>query len=352
MNLHKELFFTRFERLWHWGQAVLMITLMVTGFEISQAFFLLGYSEAAHIHRQVAWALIWLWAFTLFWHMITGEWRQYVPTTEKLRAVFIYYTKDIFSPQIRRHPFKKSRRFKHNPLQRIAYLVLNLIITPSIWISGLLYFYYNDWISLGLDGLTLRMVAGVHLAMAFSILIFLILHVYMTFAGTPIMAQLKAMITGYVYLDREDWNSSIECHILVVEDDDLFYGLIHSWINKPMKKNGRNTSFLPVMTELTHVTDLKQSIELLHKKAFDLIVLDLNLPDSTGDETFFSIRAQFPEIPVVILTANNDNAQIIQAMKSGVQGYLIKGEINSEILQKTIRYALERHTFQIEHQEN
>ena len=80
--LKKALVFTRFERFWHWTQALLIVGLMVTGFEIHGTYSLFKFGNAVRFHGIMAWTLIGLWAFAIFWHVITGEWRQYIPTTE------------------------------------------------------------------------------------------------------------------------------------------------------------------------------------------------------------------------------------------------------------------------------
>ncbi|MDZ7809275.1 MAG: hypothetical protein U5L11_02905 [Arhodomonas sp.] len=84
-----------------------------------------------------------LWVFAIFWHFTTGEWRQYLPTTNRLGAVARYYLIGTFTGAS--HPFRKTSRAKHNPLQRLAYLGFKLLITPVIWISGLAYLFYNQW---------------------------------------------------------------------------------------------------------------------------------------------------------------------------------------------------------------
>lgn len=191
MSTHEEMVFTRFERFWHWSQALLIVALMVTGFEVHGSHDLLGWGKAAWFHKWLAWALIGLWAFAIFWHVTTGEWRQYVPTTKGLGAVIRYYTVGIFDPTVK-HPYKKTRAAKHNPLQRLAYLFFKLLISPALWISGLLYMYYND-----IEGLPLGLVAGVHTAAAFAMLVFFIAHVYMATTGKPWHSYIRGMITGY-----------------------------------------------------------------------------------------------------------------------------------------------------------
>ncbi len=187
--------FKRFERFWHWAQAALIIVMGVTGFEIHGTYSLLGYESAQEVHTTAAWLLIGLWVFAIFWHFTTGEWRQYIPTVDKLMAMLRYYLTGIFSDAP--HPFRPTTLTKHNPLQRLAYLFVKLIINPAIWISGLLYLYYSAWPALGLDGLSLAAVAFVHTVAAFLMLLFFVVHVYFATTGHTPTSHIKAMITGY-----------------------------------------------------------------------------------------------------------------------------------------------------------
>jgi thiosulfate reductase cytochrome b subunit len=95
------------------------------------------------------------------------------------------------------HPHRVTALAKHNPLQRVAYLIVKLVINPLIWISGLLYLYYADLARAGwLDG-ALRPIALVHTAAAFMMLIFTITHIYLATTGHTPLAHVKAMITGW-----------------------------------------------------------------------------------------------------------------------------------------------------------
>ncbi|KAA3649581.1 MAG: cytochrome B [Proteobacteria bacterium] len=188
--------FKRYERFWHWSQAVLVILMLVTGFEIHGSYHNLGFERAVRLHTLSAWTLLALWAFTIFWQFTTGEWRQYIPTASKLVAMARYYMFGIFTGAP--HPYHKTVLKKHNPLQRLAYLVLLALVSPVIWGSGLLYLFYAYWGRLGLDGwLSLEQVATVHTAGAFMMLVFVIAHVYLTTTGHTVFAHIKAMITGW-----------------------------------------------------------------------------------------------------------------------------------------------------------
>ncbi len=188
--------YSRFERFWHWAQSLLIIVMLITGFEIHGTYTLFGFETAINIHTVVAWFLIGLWVLALFWHTTTGEWRQYVPAeSDRMQAMLRYYAVGIFLGA--GHPFHRKRAEKHNPLQRLAYLLLALIISPIIWLSGLLYLFYREWSVTGLQGLPLEWVALTHTLAAFAMLAFLIAHLYLTLttADRP-FGYLKEMISG------------------------------------------------------------------------------------------------------------------------------------------------------------
>ena len=193
--------FTRFERFWHWSQAALIICMMITGFEIHGTYIMFGFEQAGTIHAIAAWILIGLWAFAIFWHFTTGEWKQYIPTSDKLVAMIRYYLTGIFSDAP--HPFRQNTLRKHNPLQRLAYLWVKVMINPLIWLSGLLYMYYNEWPAVLAGYLSLASVAFVHLAMAYLMVMFFIVHIYFVTTGHTWTSHIKAMITGWEEVEAD-----------------------------------------------------------------------------------------------------------------------------------------------------
>jgi signal transduction histidine kinase len=74
----------------------------------------------------------------------------------------------------------------------------------------------------------------------------------------------------------------------------------------------------------------------------DVVLLDLNLPDTSGIETFTRLQAEFPRLPVVILTGLEDSELAIEAVRSGAQDYLVKADISTNVLVRVLRYAVER----------
>jgi len=93
---------------------------------------------------------------------------------------------------------------------------------------------------------------------------------------------------------------------------------------------------------------IEDSIPILDAGDADLILLDLSLPDSAGLESFHRLRAQAPDVPIIILTGENDVAVAREALRKGAQDYLIKGQLEGNLLLHAVHYAAERHAL---HQE-
>lgn len=202
MNRHYV--YSGFERFWHWAQAALIMFLGLTGFEIHGSITFFGYEQAVRYHSVAAISLLFLIAFAIFWHMTTGEWRQYLLTKKNLKAQIEYYLFGIFRDAP--HPTRKSALSKLNPLQKIVYASLKVVIIPSMVITGLLYMFYrypqrHEVISLNLD--SLAGIAILHTLGAFLLVSFLIAHLYLMTTGRTVTSNLGAMITGYEALPEE-----------------------------------------------------------------------------------------------------------------------------------------------------
>ena len=90
------------------------------------------------------------------------------------------------------------------------------------------------------------------------------------------------------------------------------------------------------------VSRLSDGLACLDAETPALVLLDLNLPDSHGADTFRRILQKAPNVPVVILSGQDDEALAIKAVHMGVQDYLVKGDITSKQLERALRYAVER----------
>ena len=94
--------------------------------------------------------------------------------------------------------------------------------------------------------------------------------------------------------------------------------------------------------ELSHAARLAEGLALQAGGGYDVVLLDLGLPDSSGLETFYELHATAPWLPVVVLTGSIDSETGVQAVAAGAQDFLVKGTVDGNTLVRRIRYALER----------
>jgi two-component system, cell cycle sensor histidine kinase and response regulator CckA len=93
---------------------------------------------------------------------------------------------------------------------------------------------------------------------------------------------------------------------------------------------------------LAHVKRLGDAIEQLNHASFDVVLLDLTLPDSQGLASLDALIPYAPKLPIVVLTNTNDVELAVEAVRHGAQDYLVKRQINQDILERSLRYAIER----------
>jgi two-component system, cell cycle sensor histidine kinase and response regulator CckA len=94
--------------------------------------------------------------------------------------------------------------------------------------------------------------------------------------------------------------------------------------------------------QLISAESLRNALNCVEKESFDVILLDLSLPDSQGLESFVKIRDRVPSIPIIVLTGIDDETLALKAMQQGAQDYLLKGQVNGDLLVRCMRYAIER----------
>lgn len=120
--------------------------------------------------------------------------------------------------------------------------------------------------------------------------------------------------------------------VLLVEDNPGDAGLV-----KEMLEDATTVQF-----ELTRSDRLKTALGLLNKGRFDIILLDLSLPDGYGLDTVIQTHVARPEIPIVVMSGLGDEELAIKALHEGAQDYLVKGRADSNLLIRSVRYAIER----------
>ncbi len=126
--------------------------------------------------------------------------------------------------------------------------------------------------------------------------------------------------------------SNVPIHVLLVEDNPADVYLLQKFLVKIEKGE----------FELVRVEQLNEAIACLHERHFDVILLDLSLPDSQGLETVKQIRAHTHDSPIVVLTGLDDEDIAVDALREGAQDYLVKGDIRPHSLGRAIHYAIQR----------
>ena len=129
--------------------------------------------------------------------------------------------------------------------------------------------------------------------------------------------------------------------VLLVEDNPGDARLLHE-----MLKDAASAQF-----ELTDAGRLQDALELLGSQSFDIVLLDLRLPDSQGFDTFTRMRNEYPTVPIILMTGLQDETLALRAVQEGAQDYLVKGQVDGEQLARALRYAIVRHAAQQTRQE-
>lgn len=128
--------------------------------------------------------------------------------------------------------------------------------------------------------------------------------------------------------------------ILLIEDNPGDARLIKEYLS-----DVKNATF-----DLHMADRLGAGIEILEDGIVDVVLLDLKLPDSEGLDSLDKIFTVAPYVPIVVLTGTNDENTAIKAVKMGAQDYLVKDKVESDLLIRSIRYAIERKRAEEEHQ--
>lgn len=140
------------------------------------------------------------------------------------------------------------------------------------------------------------------------------------------------MPLGQETMQSEMPSATEETRILLVEDDAGDAELVNALLTRTGK----------LAVRITRATRLSEALERLGKEPFGLVLLDLGLPDSSGLDAFNRIHTAFPVLPVIVLTGHDDEKTAFEAVQRGAQDYLDKGGLNSVLLLKAVRYAMER----------
>lgn len=120
--------------------------------------------------------------------------------------------------------------------------------------------------------------------------------------------------------------------VLLVEDDKFFSGQVLNMLQGAGESQFETTAFATV----------REAMDYLKYTMPDIIILDLNLPDSVGINTFIKIHQMAADTPIIILSAEEDENQALRAVKIGAQDYLMKRDVRNVLLIRAINYAVQR----------
>jgi DNA-binding response OmpR family regulator len=127
-----------------------------------------------------------------------------------------------------------------------------------------------------------------------------------------------------------------DLRLLVIEDDAGYA----QWLRDAFGQSDQ-----PRDVTLTVARTLFDGVSRLRAAPYAAVILDLDLPDSCGLESFRRVSAAAPRVPVIILTARDDEQMASAALREGAQEFLQKGGIDAESLPATVRHSLWRHAY-------
>jgi CheY-like chemotaxis protein len=117
--------------------------------------------------------------------------------------------------------------------------------------------------------------------------------------------------------------------VLLIEDNDDDRAIFARLLTQAQRK-------------VTEAATLADALQRLSAGGVDVVLLDLHLPDSTGVEGLRRLSVAHPELPIVVLTGLDDEAVGLRAVQEGAQDYLVKGQVDRKLLDRSLRYAIER----------
>jgi thiosulfate reductase cytochrome b subunit len=167
---------------------------------------------AVRIHNIVAFVVVLNAFLAAFYHFASGQIRQYLPEPKGFFSQAIqqtqYYLRGIFKGEP--HPFEKAPDSKLNPLQQVTYLAILNVLLPLQVLTGIAIWGAERWPEFaGIIG-GLRYVAPVHALVAWLFAAFLIMHIYLITTGHTPTANIKAMVTGWEEVHKEEGESHVE----------------------------------------------------------------------------------------------------------------------------------------------
>ncbi|MBI3876503.1 MAG: PAS domain-containing protein [Verrucomicrobia bacterium] len=134
-------------------------------------------------------------------------------------------------------------------------------------------------------------------------------------------------------MSQESANPSTTIRVLLIEDNPADALLFTAMLAEPGAAR----------FEVARGATLAEGLACLGKNSFDIILLDLSLPDSFGLETFGQVNARASGAAIIVMSGLDDENAAVNAVHAGAQDYLVKGHVDCHLLTRSVRYAIERH---------
>jgi len=202
--------YERYERFWHWLQAFSIVMLVLTGLVIHRPdmFGAFDFKYVVIVHNSFAFILFANFLMSLVWHLVTGEVKQYIPRPagffEDMFTQIKFYISGIFRGEP--HPFEKQRQVKLNPLQRVTYFGLLVVLLPLQMLTGLVMFAFQQWDGFAAIFGGLYYLSVFHTLVAWLLASFIVGHIYLTTTGATPIEAMKAMVTGWEEVEINEKN--------------------------------------------------------------------------------------------------------------------------------------------------
>ncbi|MGD8568654.1 MAG: EAL domain-containing protein [Gammaproteobacteria bacterium] len=132
---------------------------------------------------------------------------------------------------------------------------------------------------------------------------------------------------------QEKLKSSRSIKLLLIEDNQADARLVQEMLTEVAE---------PGRIYLSKAESLKEAVEVLYRHDFDVLLVDLGLPDSQGLDTLHHLQATKPRLPMVVLSGYDDEELALEAVQNGAQDYLVKGQGDGNLLTRALYYAIER----------
>jgi thiosulfate reductase cytochrome b subunit len=200
-ELQEVYMYSVYERLWHWLQTAVILILIFTGLIIHKpdTFGIFSFRYVVQVHNIMAVILVANAALAAFYHLASGEIRQFLPRPrgffDQAFTQARFYLQGIFRGD--EHPFEKTPQRKMNPLQQVTYFAILNILLPLQILTGIFMWGAQRWPTVveSLGGLPFM--APLHTLVSWLFAAFVIMHVYLTTTGHAPMASIKGMIMGW-----------------------------------------------------------------------------------------------------------------------------------------------------------